>query len=163
LAFFSQGFTLLEIMVVVVIIGIIMAVAVANLFVDEREQLRQEAERAYTLLERVRDESALGGRAIAVRMKDNQLELLERDPHAVAPQWQPVALEGLKTRPWPDGVAAELRIAGAIATDDAAVTFLPGGIGSPFTLSLASAHHRRIIRGDPLGNLSLQADDGNVR
>lgn len=155
-----SGFTLVEILIVVVIIGIALSLALANLFPDEREQLREESERIYTVLQAVRDESALGGRAIAVRLNDNQLEFLERDPHAVETVWQPAQAQGLKARPLAAGIAMELASGGRALGKDQVITFLPTGIGTPFTLTLSNARDKRTIEGDPLGNLAMKVRDG---
>ena len=167
------GFTLIEIMIVIVIVGIALSLAVANLFPDDSERLRQESERTFALLENVRDEAALGGRTIGLQLRDNQLEFLERDPQSPENKWRPLSAALFVVKPFATGVLAELRIgadtidsanAAANASIDpgnpayAIAAFQPAGVAAPFTLRLATAQNARLIRSDPLGNLSFASD-----
>ncbi len=149
----THGFSLIEILVVIVVIGIALALAVPSLFPDERETLRRESERVTAILEAMRDEAALGGRAVSLRIKDNRLEFLERDPHAVQPTWQSASIEGLKPGPLPEGMALTIDADGANTRDT--VTFLPVGVVQPFLMRLRAGAGQGIIRGDAIGNISL--------
>ena len=170
----QAAFTIIEIMIVIVIVGIALSLAVANLLPDDNERLRQESERTFALLENVRDEAALGGRTIGMQLRDNQLEFLQRDPQSPTPQWQPLKAQLFVIKPFADGVSAELRIgadafdgvnatAAATATADAIAAFQPAGVAAPFTLRLATAQNARTIRSDPLGNLSFVNDAAPAR
>ena len=169
----QAGFTLIEIMIVIVIVGIALSLAVANLFPDDNERLRQESERTFALLENVRDEAALGGRTIGLQLRDNQLELLERDPQSLNIKWRPLSAELFVIKPFAEGVSAELRIgadtvdgANAATTNnavDAIAAFQPAGVAAPFTLRLATPQSARTIRSDPLGNLSFVGDAAPTR
>lgn len=161
----QAAFTIIEIMIVIVIVGIALSLAVANLFPDDNERLRQESERTFALLENVRDEAALGGRTIGLQLKDNQLEFLERDPQSLESKWRPLSAALFVIKPFAAGVSAELRVGADAANSannaDAANTlaaFQPAGVGAPFTLRLATAQNVRTIRSDPLGNLSFVSD-----
>ncbi len=163
-----QGFTLLEIMIVIVIIGVSLALAIPSLRSDESETLRQESARVMALLESARDDAVFGGRAVAVRLRAGQLETLRRDPHAVNPTWQPVSTTSSTPRPLAANILGELQIGGARAEDKpdqqtTPVVFLPAGIAAPFELTLSLATHRRTIRGDALGNISVKAFDAASR
>jgi general secretion pathway protein H len=148
------GFTLLEILIVTVIIGIALSLVVANMFPDEGERVRQESERTLALLESVRDESALTGKTIAVQITDNTLEFLERDRTTVEEKW--LALTGnFAARPFGKNINAELIVGNE---NNAVATFQPAGVSLPFRINIASTQGgtRRSIAADPLGNLSLK-------
>jgi len=160
-----HGFTLIEIMVVVVIIGIALSITVSNLFVSTEERVRQEAERTLALVEKTRDQAVFSGYPIAVRLTPSGIEFLERDPNSVEPTWRAAATETLRTRRWRDGIRVELTtgIGGNTPprTDSAGsreqvVTFLPTGVGAPFSLRVFSDEHQRFIDGDALGNVSFR-------
>lgn len=158
---FQGGFTLLEIMIVTVIVGIAVSLAVASLRVDTRETLTQESMRVLSLLEGARDEAVFGGRAVAVRLRAGQLEMLKRDPHRVNAPWQALTDGRAAPRPLPTEVTAALRVGGLSAADrdQEPIVFLPAGITAPFELTLLLAEHRHLIRGDALGNITLKGFD----
>jgi type II secretion system protein H len=162
----SRGFTLIEIMIVVVIIGIALALIVPNLFPDERERVRQESERLLTLFERLRDESAMTGKTIAVELRDNTLAFYERDPRSLDVKWLPLETLGsdkLAARPLARGVVGDIAVASlapprtpsSASTADAIAMFQPAGVAAPFSLRLTSDVSVRRIAVGPLGNVSL--------
>jgi type II secretion system protein H len=165
----QAGFTLIEVLVVTIILGIALSLAVANLIPDEREKVRIESERVLVLLEQIRDESAMSGKAIAVEVKDNSMQFFERDQKSVETKWLPLeALNGnaIAAREFANGTIGELYMgslsSNAARTNDAEAiaTFQPAGVAAPFDVkiqSATSALNTQTIRVDALGNLSLVA------
>ncbi len=161
----TRGFTLVEILVVVVIVGIGLSITVSNLFVSDEERVRQEAERLIALIEKTRDQAAFSGYPIAMRLTDQGVAFLERDPNSIEAKWIDATSGSLKPRAWRDGVTATLAVSGTNmasaargSTDQQVVTFLPAGVGVPFTLRVASTTHQRMIVGDALGNVSFAVE-----
>jgi type II secretion system protein H len=163
------GFTLIEVLVVTIILGIALSLAVANLIPDEREKVRIESERVLVLLEQIRDESAMSGKAIAVEVKDNSMQFFERDQKSVETKWLPLeALNGtaITAREFASGTMGELTM-GSLSSNntrsadaESIATFQPAGVAVPFEVrirSVASALNTQTIRVDALGNLSLVA------
>ena len=73
----SAGFTLLELMVVLVIIGIIFTFAMLSLRGDDLgELMEQETQRMVTLLELASDEAVLRGEELAVLFSEDGYEFL---------------------------------------------------------------------------------------
>ena len=82
----ASGFTLIEVLVVVVIIGIISAVVVLGLgnLGDDRE-LRNEARRMIALLEMASDEATFQGRDFGLELMQRGYRFVEYDP--LTEQW----------------------------------------------------------------------------
>jgi general secretion pathway protein H len=151
------GFTLIEIMVVVVIIGISLAMAVPKLFPGEEQQTRQESDRVLAVLQAARDEAAFGGRVIAARFNNGEMQFFERDA-GNPDRWNPSGSLELKSRAFAAGISVQLTVAGnAVADKDAQITFLPIGVSQPFELSIASPALAISIVGDAIGNLRFKA------
>ena len=151
----KSGFTLSEILVVIVILGIATVLATANLFQTDEEKLQQESERLLAVLQIARDEAAFGGRVIAVTMADREIQFLERDVADPA-RWNASLVDGLKPRALPDVFNAQLRVGSTPAdAKDNTITFLPIGVAAPFDLVLRSSAGARKISGDAIGNMRL--------
>lgn len=67
----SRGFTLLEILVVVVIIGVLAAAVVLAVDGGSARQLDREAERFRALLGQACEQAELGGRDLGVLVRDD--------------------------------------------------------------------------------------------
>ncbi len=85
----GSGFTLIEILVVVVIMGIISAIVVLGLgnLGDDRD-LRTEARRMSTLIEMASDEATLQGRDFGLELMQGGYRFVEFDP--LSEQWSEV-------------------------------------------------------------------------
>jgi general secretion pathway protein H len=76
----ASGFTLLEVLVVVVIIGIITTMAVVSVRVlGGDHQMDQEARRLQAVLAQARDDAMLQGRDVGLRMDDRGYDFLRYD------------------------------------------------------------------------------------
>jgi type II secretion system protein H len=165
---------LVEILIVVVIIGIALSLTTSNLFISDEQRVKLDAERLMRLVERTRDQAVFSGYPIAMRLTEAGIEFLERDPNSVEPIWRTASAEKLPIRGWRDGIRAEITAPERLAEGnrsmantgtgtntsaeqgDKIVTFLPTGVGAPFSLRVYSAQYSRTIDGDALGNVSLR-------
>lgn len=108
----SNGFSLIEILVVIVIIGIITGIALLSLGIlgDDR-QLHTEARRLTSLIEVAQDEAMMQGREFGVEFMNDSYRFVEYDPFIN--QWAELAGdEMMRLRELPDDVEFILTLEG---------------------------------------------------
>jgi general secretion pathway protein H len=166
----SAGFTLLELMVVMVLIGIIFSFAVLSLGGDDvAELMEQETRRLVTLLDMAGEEAVLGGEELAVYFTDEGYEfmVLRGD------RWQPITDDNLlKARTLPAGMQFRLEIDGeppALGDSDddeedaltPQIYILSSGEMTPFSATLESSdsYIRYHLSATILGKLEWESED----
>ncbi len=151
----QRGFTLIEVLVVLVIIGIMVGLVGVRMMPDDDRVLRGEAERLALLLEQARDQAVASGEPIAFSVEPGRYRFWALDADN---QWAP--REGddlLQDRALPGGVQlAALQVNQASLAPGGRLMFLPSGSGTPFTADLVlNAAHAR-ISGDSLGRVKVE-------
>ena len=166
----SAGFTLLELMVVMVLIGIIFSFAVLSLGGDDvAELMEQETRRLVTLLDMAGEEAVLSGEEFAVYFTDEGYEfmVLRGD------RWQPITDDNLlKARTLPAGMQFRLEIDGeppALGDSDddeedaltPQIYILSSGEMTPFSATLESSdsYIRYHLSATILGKLEWESED----
>lgn len=111
----ASGFTLLEVLVVIVIIGVITSMAVISVKVlGGDHEMEQEAERLQAILVQVREEATLQSRDLGLRVDETSFEFLEYDSRME--RWRAVLGDPLlRERTLPDGLRLALRLEGRSA------------------------------------------------
>jgi len=154
----ARGFTLIEMLVVVLIIGIIVALAGAQLMRSPGEAVRDESEHLALLLQAARDEAILQGRVFAFGVGRDTYTFLRLDRDGKLKVTKDDAV--LRPRQLPPGVVIEgLKIDGAESdgTQPKGVVFQPSGDLPAFTIVLAGGGARWSIVGSPDGTIRTQA------
>ncbi|MBS0309048.1 MAG: type II secretion system minor pseudopilin GspH [Proteobacteria bacterium] len=82
----ARGFTLIEIMVVLVIAGIILGVVSVNAMPSSRQLLQNEAQRVALLLQLARDEAIVRNQPIAIEIDAYRYRFLLRSDNV----WKPI-------------------------------------------------------------------------
>src|SRR5215472_15576013 len=154
----AHGFTLIEMLVVVLIIGIIVALAGAQLMRSPGEAVRDESEHLALLLQAARDEAILQGRVFAFGVARDAYTFMRLDRDGKLKVAKDDAV--LRPRQLPPGVVIEgLKIEGA--EDDGAqpkgVVFQPSGELPAFRIVLAGGGARWSVVGSPDGTIRSQA------
>ncbi|HET9695103.1 MAG TPA: type II secretion system minor pseudopilin GspH [Steroidobacteraceae bacterium] len=106
----ASGFTLLEVLVVVVIIGIITSMAVISVNVlGGDHEMQQEAERLQAILLQAQEDAMLQSRDLGLRLDESSFEFLEYDGRTE--RWRTVLGDALlRERTLPPGLRLQLRI-----------------------------------------------------
>ena len=156
----STGFTLIEVLVVLVVLGIGLAVVTVNLGGDERRQLEREAKQLAGALEHAAALAQWRAETLGLSAEGSGYRFWRRTD---GDRW--VAFSGddvLAARALPAGTAVRLlTYAGAPVAADTIVPFRPSGRNEPYVLRLDSGAGRVLVTSDPLNRVGYAfAADG---
>jgi len=151
----ARGFTLIELMVVVVLMGVMLATVAVTAFPDDKAKLRTEADRLAQLWTIAHDEAQVRASALVWEADANAFRFLTRDGANLveitddqvlrARRWDvsPIQVTRLGTNPDPT-TTATVRVA-----------FARGVAQDPFAVELRYNAARAVVRADGLGNFSV--------
>lgn len=146
----GEGFTLIEVLVVVAIAGLILAAAAVNLFPGDREVARRESGLLALAIEGARDDAWFGGRPVAVSVAESRFKVwrLRSDRSWDEDRARERALgEGLKV--------TALHVEGERLATNARIVFLPDGFGVSFRMAVEVRGIGHAIEGDAAGAVRL--------
>ena len=148
----SRGYTLIEILAVLVIVGIVIALATVQYARSPAQALEHEAQRLALVLELARDEAMTRGCTLAWTARGDAHRLVCRREQIAARAGDDLYAK----RPWSGTVALErVSIAGVPVSRESPLLFTPSGINAPFELVLAMEGNRVKLAGDFLGRVSV--------
>lgn len=161
------GFTLLELLVVLVIVGITLSFAVLSLGLrSDKDIVLEESRRLTALMQLASEEAVIQGRELAMQLDGESYRFLLLDNKN---RWQAIeADEVLRERSLPEGLQAELVVEGIGKTgatlSGSLVYFYSTGEVSPFQLSLQDRQRKYLyyVNGDAQGLISHAEDEGRA-
>jgi general secretion pathway protein H len=171
----SRGFTLVEILVVVVIMAVVISLAVLSIGVTGRDsQLDEESRRIEGLVEMLHERALLEGRDFGVRIEPTGYEFVVYDP--TRDRWLTLNEEQeFRHRDLPKGVSFQLQLDSqtvvlkpverTLSSDQAPpgpqLAIAASGEGTPFRLTLLrdATQAKASVDGDAFGKVSLESSD----
>lgn len=150
----TRGFTLVEIMVVLVIIGIVLGAVSMNAMPSQRQHLQAEASRIALLLQLARDEAIVRNRLVAFEATPEGYRFIVRNEN----RWDLVTTDDLlrerafKSAP----VTLLLEPAGESGGNPLRITFGREPVDKPFLLTLANGDEKVAIRADGIGHFVVE-------
>jgi len=152
----SDGFTLIEILVVVAIIVVMVGLAGAQLMRGPADVVREESEHLALLLRAAREEAILQGRVFAFGAGRESYRFLRLEPNG---RLKATSGDDLfRSQRMPPGIVIDaLQIDGAGETPQDGVVFLPSGELPAFRIVLKSGSARWSVVGAPDGTIRAQA------
>jgi len=159
----DAGFTLLELMAVILIIGIIVSFASLSIGQNTSRIVQDEVERLHGLVRLAGEEAVLQGRELALEFNRDRYQFLELGSEG----WQPIEEDKMfRERPLPETVKVDLMLEGVEASFEdkenlPRIFILSSGELSSFTLTLGTDEGEEYsLEGFINGKLALnKADD----
>ena len=148
------GFTLLELLVVLVIAGITLGIVSFNAMPSPRQALQNEAQRIALLLQLARDEAIVRDRAIAFEVDAEGYRFLQREERS----WQPLPADDL-LRPRQFNRSPVMLAVYPVRPGDAMplrILFGREPVQQPFVLTLGLADASVAIRADGIGHFTVE-------
>ena len=155
----GAGFTLVEILVVLIVLGIAASVAVVVFTGDERGSATREARRFAGALEHAALRARVRAETLGVSANANVWRFWRRNPDSN--QWLPVADDDvLAAHALPRSMSvAAIAYAGQPIAANAIVPLRPTGRNEPFAFALQSSVTTFLLAADPLNRVALSATD----
>ncbi len=151
---YQQGFTLLELLVVLVIVGIMLGAVSFGTMQSSRQRLQTDAQRIALLLQMAREEAIVRNRPIAFEANQNGYRFLVRNEN----QWSLVNdLDMLREREFLlSPVKLAMTPASRSDTDELRITFGREPVDKPFLLELTVGEDHVLIRADGIGHFLVE-------
>jgi general secretion pathway protein H len=149
-----SGFTLVELMVVMVIIGLTLGLAALNAIPSPRQDLQKEAQRIALLLQLARDEAIVRNRQVTFVADSERYRFLVRNET----RWDTVTNDDLLRERGFKNAPLQLLLdpPSAGAANPLRITFGQEPVDKPFVLTLASGDNSVAIRADGVGHFTVE-------
>ncbi|MBE0626875.1 MAG: GspH/FimT family pseudopilin [Burkholderiales bacterium] len=155
----NRGFTLIEMLVVLMIMGLFIGLVSTITRPDDRAVLRLEAERLSQLLDFAATEARLSGRSIAWTADESSYRFWRYGDDAA---WSEIRDgELLRARTLPQGVAISgFRVENMRPQGPMRLEFTPQGSSLAFTIGISIGPERYAVTGSPVGEVRVMPGDG---
>lgn len=150
----ARGFTLVEILVVLIVIGLAAGIAYAQLDIDPRQTLQREGRRFAGALEHAALLAQWKNETLGVSASGNVYRFWRRGDDQ---RWSALSDdELLAPRALPSPLIAVARTyAGQAVPNEAVLPLVPSGRNEPYVIALASPEWQLLLAADPLNRVAL--------
>lgn len=155
----GRGFTLVEMLVVLLVMGLFLGLVSVVMLPDDRALLRLEAERLSQLLDSAAVEARLTGTSIAWTADEAGYRFWRS---VDAAEWSEIRdSDLLRARALPQGLAvADLRVENLRPQGAMRLEFPPQGSLLAFTILLSLGTERHAVEGSPVGDIRAVPTEG---
>lgn len=151
----ARGFTLLELLVVLVIAGLLLGMVAFNAMPGPRKALENEAQRIALLFQLARDEAIVRNRPIAFEAEAERYRFLIRDND----KWQSLPQDDLLREREFQRAPIALAISPAVVaaqTDPLRIVFGREPVDKPFVLTMSFGNVSASIHADGIGHFEVK-------
>lgn len=153
-----RGFTLIEMLVVLLIMGLLVGLVSASAQPDDRALLRLEADRLAQLLDLAATESRITGKPIAWTATGPTYRFWQFSEDL---GWMTIADEVLRPRTLPSGMAiAAMRVENGRSTGPMRVEFSPYGAAASFRIDMSLGNVHSTVASSPIGDVRVLPEGG---
>ncbi|MGZ3235942.1 MAG: GspH/FimT family pseudopilin [Burkholderiaceae bacterium] len=149
----TGGFTLLELLVVIVIAGIMLGMVSFNAIPGDRQMLQNEAQRVALLLQLARDEAIVRNRQVAFEADSERYRFLVREDNG----WKPITDDDLlREREFKHAIALSINPPLSEGGQGFRIVFGREPVDKPFVLTLSAGEASIAIRADGVGHYVVE-------
>lgn len=155
----KRGFTLIEMLVVLLVMGLLAGLVTASAAPDDRALLRVEAERLAQLINLAATESRLTGKAVAWTANAAGYRFWR---FSEASGWSPISDDVLRARTLPQGMTiSRLQVDNTRSAERLRLQFNPHGSAPSFSVEMSLGEVRGKVEGSPVGEVRVVPQGGN--
>src|SRR3954469_13910482 len=144
----ETAFTLIEILVVVAIVGILVAVAAVNLFPDDRQVARKQANAIALAIEHARDAAWFGGLPTSITFEEGRIRAWRMGGDA----WRADEKNDVRLA---DAQVTDVSVDGQPLREAQRLLFPSDGLATPFRVGLEVRGIAWSVEGDAAGAVRL--------
>jgi len=153
----GAGFTLVELLVVILVIGLAAAITYAQLELDPRQALEREGRRLASAIEHASQLAQWKNRTVGLSALGGGYRFWQREATDAGDGW--IALSDddvLAPRALPSPLAVTPRsYAGQVVAAGAVLPLVPSGRNEPFVIELDAPEWRLLLAADPLNRVAI--------